>query len=86
MEDVTNAATTSPQPTVPGRYFMRRSEVTARAGLRSEALRLREKAGTFPKRIFLSPQTAVWDSIAVFDWLAHTVEHGPREHAQATLQ
>jgi predicted DNA-binding transcriptional regulator AlpA len=86
MEDVTSIAITHAQPTVPGRYFMRRGEVTARVGLKSEAIRLRERAGTFPKRIFLSPQTAVWDSVSVFAWLDHMAEYGPRDHAQATLQ
>jgi predicted DNA-binding transcriptional regulator AlpA len=71
-------ANKAPPPLLSGRYFMRPKEYYQRVGRGAQTCRDAEKAGTMPRRIYLSPQTVVWDSEEVFAFLERTVQTAPR--------
>jgi len=65
-------------PLLNGRYFMRPKEYYVRVGRGAQTCRDAEKAGTMPRRIYLSPQTVVWDSVEVFEYLERVTQTSPR--------
>ena len=76
-----DAIATPAAPPLAGRYLMKPDEYYARIGLQAEAVRVREKApgSAMPKRIYLSPQTIVWDSVEVFAYLDRIVRDASRD-------
>jgi hypothetical protein len=57
---------------------MRPEEYYRRVGRGAQTCRDLEKAGVLPKRIYLTPTTARWNSEEVFAYLANVFEHGAR--------
>jgi hypothetical protein len=76
--EMTISADAQPAPLLSGRYFMRPKEYYQRVGRGAQTCRDAEKAGIMPRRIYLSPQTVVWDSIEVFEYLERIAQTAPR--------
>ncbi|EFP64434.1 Predicted transcriptional regulator [Ralstonia pickettii] len=64
-------AVSLPSPeALPADGFTRWKDLKAFVPLSREAVRLREKAGRFPKRIHLSQRCAAWPNRELHRWLA----------------
>ena len=70
------------QITASGRRLITKRELLAMVPLKSEAIRVREKRGEFPKRIFLSTKTVVWELALVERWLENVTKDGVRDFTQ----